>query len=262
MMGEAQNRGTVAVAMSGGVDSSTAACLLAEQGFKVIGITLKLFCYSGQSDSERSCCNLKAIADARSVCDRIGAPHYVLGAEAEFRKQVIDRFVDTYLDGRTPNPCVDCNTYIKFHFLLEKARRLGADHLATGHYARLVTGEQSDAGSAAEPRLARGADPEKAATACGFPTRWKVRKSASWKAGVSNSISAAIKSKRGPATIPGSSPAKSSTAAAASLASTAAPLSTRSASARALACLSAGRPTSRAWILPPAGSCWVPRTSC
>jgi len=156
-----EERGIVAVAMSGGVDSSTAACLLAEQGYRVIGITLKLFCYSSRTGPERSCCNLQAIADARSVCDRIGAPHYVLGAETQFRKEVIDRFVDTYLEGRTPNPCADCNTYIKFHFLLEKARKLGADHLATGHYVRLVNADAAGRDTVAEPRLARGRDPEK-----------------------------------------------------------------------------------------------------
>ncbi|MBW7995238.1 MAG: tRNA 2-thiouridine(34) synthase MnmA [Candidatus Glassbacteria bacterium] len=145
---------TIAVAMSGGVDSSVAAALLAERGFHVIGLTMRLFCYAEKPSSEKSCCNTQSIADARAVCDRIGAPHYVIGSEKEFRSDVIQRFVDSYLSGSTPNPCVDCNTFIKFKFLLHRAMSLGADYLATGHYVRL--GERDGS-----PCLLRGLDPDK-----------------------------------------------------------------------------------------------------
>lgn len=145
---------TVAVAMSGGVDSSAAAGLLAGRGYRVIGLTMRLFCYSESSHREKSCCNTQAIADARGVCDRIGAPHYVIGSEKEFKRDVIQRFVDSYLTGSTPNPCADCNTFIKFKFLLHRAVSLGADYLATGHYVRL--GERGG-----RPCLNRGADSEK-----------------------------------------------------------------------------------------------------
>ncbi len=137
-MGSTVKRGaTVAVAMSGGVDSSVAAVLLAEQGYSVIGLTMRLFCYSEKKTSAKSCCNTQAIADARGVCERLGVPHYVIGGEKEFKRDVISRFVDSYLAGETPNPCVDCNSFIKFKFLLRKAVSLGADYLATGHYVRL-----------------------------------------------------------------------------------------------------------------------------
>jgi tRNA-uridine 2-sulfurtransferase len=128
---------TVAVAMSGGVDSSVAAALLVERGFNVIGLTMRLFCYSETQQSPKSCCNTQAIADARSVCEQLGVPHYVIDCEQEFERDVISRFVASYLAGQTPNPCVDCNSFIKFDFLLRKAVSLGADYLATGHYVRL-----------------------------------------------------------------------------------------------------------------------------
>jgi tRNA-uridine 2-sulfurtransferase len=132
----------VAVAMSGGVDSSVAAALLARSGARVVGLTLKLWCF-GEGTAERPCCSVESIADARRVADRMGFPHYVLEASREFAQHVMDPFVADYLGGRTPNPCVRCNTYLKFDLLLQRARELGAQAVATGHYARVreVDGE-------------------------------------------------------------------------------------------------------------------------
>ncbi len=151
MASSTKGSATVAVAMSGGVDSSVTAALLAERGFDVIGLTMRLFCYSEQRQSAKSCCNIQAIADARGVCEQLGVPHYVIDCESEFGRNVISRFVASYLAGQTPNPCVDCNSFIKFDFLLRKAVSLGADYLATGHYVRL--GER-----AGLPCLQRGVD--------------------------------------------------------------------------------------------------------
>jgi tRNA-specific 2-thiouridylase len=128
--------------MSGGVDSSIAAALLAEAGWDVIGVTLKLWCY-GESDDEatpRSCCSLDAIADARSVALHMGFPHHVLDESALFREKVVAPFVRDYLGGETPYPCALCNTHLKFGSLFAHARKAGADYLATGHYARLADG--------------------------------------------------------------------------------------------------------------------------
>lgn len=121
----------IVIAMSGGVDSSTAAALLKESGFDVIGITMKLW-----SESSR-CCGIGDIDDARRVAQQLGIPFYVMNYESEFKKQVIDYFTDEYLKGRTPNPCILCNQELKFSFLLKKAKTLGIDTLATGHYARI-----------------------------------------------------------------------------------------------------------------------------
>ncbi len=128
-------RPLVAVAMSGGVDSSVAAALLARAGERVVGLTLKLWCY-GEGAKDRPCCSVESIGDARRVAQRMEFPHYVLDAEETFREQVMDPFVHEYLSGRTPNPCVRCNTHMKFDFLWERARALGAQRVATGHYAR------------------------------------------------------------------------------------------------------------------------------
>lgn len=126
--------------MSGGVDSSVAAALLKEQGYDVIGITMKTYDFDdvgGNVANETSCCGLGAMNDARLVAAQIGIPHYVVDFRNAFGQHVIDNFVDEYLQGRTPNPCVICNREIKWGELLRKAEALGADYLATGHYARI-----------------------------------------------------------------------------------------------------------------------------
>ena len=124
----------VLVAMSGGVDSSVAAALLVEAGYEVIGATMKLFCY-GDSVPDRPCCSLDSIQDAAQVAHRIGIPHYTLNFESRFRRDVIDNFVDEYARGRTPIPCVRCNSFTKFHDLLQHADALDCGYIATGHYA-------------------------------------------------------------------------------------------------------------------------------
>ncbi|HEX6940727.1 MAG TPA: tRNA 2-thiouridine(34) synthase MnmA [Longimicrobiales bacterium] len=127
---------TILVAMSGGVDSSLAAALLVEQGHRVIGATMKTFCYAENGGPRNTCCGLEGIQDARAVCDRLGIPHYVFDMEEAFTRDVIDDFVAEYVAGRTPNPCVRCNSNTKIPDLLRKGRMLGADAIATGHYAR------------------------------------------------------------------------------------------------------------------------------
>ncbi|MDT8370154.1 MAG: tRNA 2-thiouridine(34) synthase MnmA [Longimicrobiales bacterium] len=139
------------VAMSGGVDSSLAAALLVEAGHDVIGATMKTFCYSGGTTHARSCCGLDGIVDARLVADRLGIPHYVFDVEEDFTRDVIDDFVSEYARGHTPNPCVRCNSYTKFGDLRRRARELGCDAIATGHYVRV----RHDPGVS---RLLRGRD--------------------------------------------------------------------------------------------------------
>ncbi len=130
-------RERIVVAMSGGVDSSVAAALLKEQGHEVIGITLQIWQESATETRGAGCCSLGAVEDARRVAAKVGIPHYVLNYREPFAEKVIAPFIEDYKRGRTPNPCINCNRYIKFDALLEKARSLGADGLATGHYARV-----------------------------------------------------------------------------------------------------------------------------
>jgi len=125
--------------MSGGVDSSVAAALLVRQGWDVVGATMKLFCY-GEDVPDRPCCSLDSINDARRICGQLGIPHYVLNLESAFGGDVIDNFVSEYAAGRTPIPCVRCNTFTKFRDLLRKADAIDADYIATGHYARVIDG--------------------------------------------------------------------------------------------------------------------------
>ena len=126
--------------MSGGVDSSVAAALLVEQGYDVVGATMKLFCH-GEDVPDRPCCSLDSVNDARRVCEQLGIPHYVLNLETRFGHDVVDNFVDEYARGRTPIPCVRCNTFTKFRDFLRKADAIDAQWIATGHYARVIDGE-------------------------------------------------------------------------------------------------------------------------
>lgn len=129
----------VVVGMSGGVDSSVAACLLKEQGYDVIGVTMQIWQEEEQTAVEENggCCGLSAVDDARRVASQLGIPYYVMNFKREFRESVIDYFVDEYTCGRTPNPCIACNRHVKWEALLKRSLDIGADYIATGHYARV-----------------------------------------------------------------------------------------------------------------------------
>ena len=145
----------VLAAMSGGVDSAVAAALLAEQGHALTGVTLKLWCYGRSPVGPRACCTLEAIDDARRVASRMGFPHFVVEAEEVFRARVLQPFLDAYASGRTPYPCALCNQHLKFGDLVRHMELIGADTLATGHYARVASLSDGSHG------LFRAADPAK-----------------------------------------------------------------------------------------------------
>jgi tRNA-specific 2-thiouridylase len=151
---DVQEAPLVVAALSGGVDSATAAAMLVAAGHRVVGMTMRLYDARGTVAGAGRCCGPRDVEDARAVCRHLGIPFYVVDLEAEFTRAVIDDFVEAYLDGETPNPCVRCNQHIKFTPLLERARAIGADVLATGHYAVLDPASDGVA-------LRRGADPGK-----------------------------------------------------------------------------------------------------
>lgn len=129
----------VVVGMSGGVDSSVAAYLLKERGYDVIGVTMQIWQDTPEVVTEENggCCGLSAVDDARRVAEKLDIPYYVMNFKPEFKKHVMDYFVEEYLQGRTPNPCIACNRYVKWEALLKRSMEIGADYIATGHYARI-----------------------------------------------------------------------------------------------------------------------------
>ena len=158
--------------MSGGVDSSATAALLIEQGYDVIGITLKLWPQDCVNRAEDKCCGPQAVTDARAVCDKLDIPYYLIDEAAEFQKHVIQYFADEYKAGRTPNPCVMCNQNLKFGRLIDRADQLGAEYIATGHFARVerVGGTPSTASASSKN------PPQRAGTVPGAPGRYLLKR--------------------------------------------------------------------------------------
>ncbi|MFN0068157.1 MAG: tRNA 2-thiouridine(34) synthase MnmA [Limisphaerales bacterium] len=152
----ADRKQRIVIGMSGGVDSSAAAALLQQQGWDVVGLTLKLWPQDCVSRAEDKCCGPQAVTDARAVAHKLGVPFYLVDEADDFQKEVIQYFADEYRAGRTPNPCVMCNEKLKFGTLIRRARQLGAEHVATGHYAR--AGQDAPGG---RHLLRRGRDPRK-----------------------------------------------------------------------------------------------------
>lgn len=149
----------VLVGMSGGIDSSVAAYILKEKGYDVIGVTLNLWSfeeYGGEMVTDRGCCSLEQFADARNVANQIGIPYYVLNFRDTFKENVVENFKSEYMKGRTPNPCVLCNTIIKWRDMLKKADFFGCDYIATGHYAKMRYNEETK-----RYEILRGDDPKK-----------------------------------------------------------------------------------------------------
>ena len=138
--GVSMKKKKVVVGMSGGVDSSVAAYLLKEQGYEVIGVTMQIWQDEDEAAQQENggCCGLSAVDDARRVAQDLGIPYYVMNFKAEFKKNVMDYFVHEYLCGRTPNPCIACNRYVKWESMLRRSLAIGADYIATGHYARIA----------------------------------------------------------------------------------------------------------------------------
>ncbi len=144
---------TALIAMSGGVDSAVAAYLMKQQGYRCTGATMRL--HDSSISQEKSCCSLEDVEDARMVATRLGIPYYVFNFKDDFAKQVMDRFVGAYEEGATPNPCIDCNRYLKFDRMYRRAKELGLNYVVTGHYARIMQGENG------RWLLLKGPDPQK-----------------------------------------------------------------------------------------------------
>ncbi len=144
---------TALIAMSGGVDSAVAAYLMKQQGYRCTGATMRL--HDSGISQEKSCCSLEDVEDARMVATRLGIPYYVFNFKDDFARQVMDRFVGAYEEGATPNPCIDCNRYLKFDRMYRRAKELGLNYVVTGHYARIMQGENG------RWLLLKGPDPQK-----------------------------------------------------------------------------------------------------